>query len=155
MIPGNILKKHILDAVDIINKEGIPKKRKSKKFDLVIDIKHYPPKYVISKANEIVNREPLNTELYSGGEESNNFLLRLGFKIYDKENKFITKKSLTKKYLLIKRQRNHISNSRCSECKNTIIEMLRNIYGSIKIEHKFSIPTHLALIIHKKRQCIN
>jgi len=30
MIPGNIIEKHILNAVDIINKEGIPKKERVK-----------------------------------------------------------------------------------------------------------------------------
>ena len=144
MIPGNILKKHILKALGMIDRMGVPNNRISKKFDLLSNNKKYPPKYTISIANKIVNNTELNPETYSGGYESNNFLIRLGFKIIDKSNETVyTNRNFDGNYLHISRQNKHISNSRCSECKNTIHEMLRSIYETIKIEHKFHISTKL------------
>jgi|TARA_B100001971_G_C18210154_1_gene550160 hypothetical protein len=144
MIPGNILKQHILIALDIIDKNGMPKNRASKKFDLLYKNKKYPPKYAISIANKVVNNIELDPEIYSGGNESNNLLIRLGFEIIDKSGKTIyNKNNYPNKYLQINRQNKHTSNTRCTECKNSIYEMLRSIYGTIKIEHKFHISTKL------------
>ena len=144
MIPGNILNRHVVEAMGIIDRMGVPNNRISNKFDLLYNNNKYPPKYIISVANKIVNNTDLDTESYSGGDESNNFLIRLGFTIIDKKGDTVnSKRNVNNKYLFINRQNKHIPNSHCSECKNIIYEMLRTLYGIIKVEHKFPISTKL------------
>ena len=50
MIPKGLTKQYILKAIRKIDKEGIPKIRKSFQYDLIINGKPYPPKLVISWA---------------------------------------------------------------------------------------------------------
>ena len=45
--------------------------------------------------------------------------------------------------LNISRKLKHKNNGRCSECKNSIFEMCRVIFGKIKLEHKFDIPLEI------------
>jgi len=47
MIPKNIKKEHVLQAIEEIEKLGIPKDRNSKKFLMKYNDKQYSPKYVI------------------------------------------------------------------------------------------------------------
>jgi 5-methylcytosine-specific restriction protein A len=51
MIPHNITREHILQAILHIDKYGVPDNRKSKKFALLFEGKQYPPKYVVALAN--------------------------------------------------------------------------------------------------------
>lgn len=58
MIPKEITKQNILQAIRYIDQYGVPKMRVSKDWDLIYDGTAYPPKYVISIANEYsTNRE--------------------------------------------------------------------------------------------------
>ncbi|MDI6790750.1 MAG: hypothetical protein QME44_08695 [Thermodesulfobacteriota bacterium] len=83
MIPRNITKQHILKAIEQIDREGIPKKRESTKFHLTFNGKHYPPKLVLSIANQLASGRELSPEMFGGGDEANSFLQRRGFKIID------------------------------------------------------------------------
>lgn len=85
MIPKNITKEHILAAIEKIDNHEIPEVRKSTKFLLVHEDREYPPKYVISIAHELANRQELLPSEFSGGKESNDFLRNLGFKIINRE----------------------------------------------------------------------
>jgi 5-methylcytosine-specific restriction protein A len=67
-----------------IDREGYPDNRDSKKYVLIQGTKTYPPKYVLSIANHFANGEELDRTLFSGGEETNNFLRTLGFNIAEK-----------------------------------------------------------------------
>jgi hypothetical protein len=82
MIPKNINKNHILLAIQEIDRNGIPPDRISKKYYVVYNEKKYPPKYVLSLANKYSNGRELDPSTYSGGVESNDYLVRLGFKIH-------------------------------------------------------------------------
>lgn len=84
MIPGNIKKEHILMAIEYICKNGVPPNRVYKKYFLEYNSKKYPPKYVISIANNYANGEELDPQKFNGGHETNDFLKRLGFKIVNK-----------------------------------------------------------------------
>ena len=55
MIPDNIEVEHVLKAVDQIDREGVPSSRRSVHYDLVKDGEPYPPKYIISIANQYAN----------------------------------------------------------------------------------------------------
>ena len=67
MIPKNIARNHILNAIQKIDKDGIPKGRDSKKFRLAYGAKTYPPKYVVSLANKLANGEELESSVFGGG----------------------------------------------------------------------------------------
>jgi len=81
MIPKNITTKNILKAILEIDKDSIPPNRHSKKYNLYFEGKPYPPKYVLSIANKYANGEELSSIKFSGGTESNTFLMNLGFEI--------------------------------------------------------------------------
>jgi hypothetical protein len=81
MIPANIERQHILQAIQRVNTEGVPANRESTRFDLVYGGKGYPPKYIISVANEFANNELLPHEYFTGGNEANGFLRARGFEV--------------------------------------------------------------------------
>lgn len=81
MIPENITKNLIIKAINKINSEGVPKWRESTKYYLRYMGKLYPPKYTISLANLYVNGTELVAQDFSGGQETNRFLMKLGFDI--------------------------------------------------------------------------
>ncbi|CAK7037031.1 hypothetical protein [Tissierella sp.] len=83
MIPTNITKESIIKAIELINSEGVPKKRESTKYNIRYMEKFYPPKYTVSLANKFVNGKELESYEFGGGLETNNFLINLGFEIAD------------------------------------------------------------------------
>lgn len=83
-IPENILREHILKAIEYIDENGVPKKRQSTKYDLLYKAKRYPPKYVISIANKYSNGKEFESQVFYGGKQSNDFLKKRGFDIVDK-----------------------------------------------------------------------
>jgi len=84
MISNNITGEDVLNALSEIDKNGIPSNRHSKKYFLDYKGKRYPPKYVLSLANKYANKNELDPNEFSGGDETNDFLIKLGFDI--KEN---------------------------------------------------------------------
>ncbi|MFE0620055.1 HNH endonuclease [Priestia aryabhattai] len=86
-IPKSINKEHIIQAIQKIDREGVPDRRESTRFNLSYENKNYPPKYVISIANIFVNGKEYAPSLFSGGDETNRFLEGLGFRII--ENKLV------------------------------------------------------------------
>lgn len=85
MIPQNITRESILKVIEEVGLNGIPSERDSIKFVLRYDNKDYPPKYLISIANKYVNAEELPASEFSGGEETNRFLVGLGFEIIKRD----------------------------------------------------------------------
>lgn len=96
MIDKNITKENVLKAISEIDINGIPSNRKSTKYHLIFNDKFYPPKYVLSIANKHVNGKELEPNEFGGGDETNNFLINLGFKIQDGHDLKNTKKIETK-----------------------------------------------------------
>ncbi|UYG95341.1 HNH endonuclease [Cytobacillus firmus] len=84
-IPKNINKEHVINAIQKIEREGVPERRESTRFSLFYEGKFYPPKYVISIANIFANGEEYAPSLFSGGDETNNFISKLGFNIVESE----------------------------------------------------------------------
>lgn len=85
MIPDNITRANVIKALEQIEREGIPKNRQSTKHDLIYQGKRFPPKFVISKANFYANQEELHSNRFSGGDETNSYLLELKFEIVPKQ----------------------------------------------------------------------
>ncbi len=86
MIPDQITRRHILEALARIDAEGVPEAHQSTKFDLLHEDKRYPPKYAISLAHVFVSGEKWSHELFSGGDETNNFLQSRGFTVVAKND---------------------------------------------------------------------
>lgn len=81
MIPSNIKREHIIEAIQNIEKYGVPKGRESRRFQLLSNGKLFPPKYVVSIANKYANGVELDPCKFSGGKETNSFLESRGFKV--------------------------------------------------------------------------
>jgi 5-methylcytosine-specific restriction protein B len=85
-LPTNIVEKHVKQAIEKIDEEGIPTNAHSSTYDLAYEGKYYPPKLVLSWANIFANGSELDRSTFDGGEVSSCFkLLRdLGFTIAPK-----------------------------------------------------------------------
>lgn len=90
-MPNNIFapieEKHIAKAIERIEEEGYPTKRKSSQYDLVHKGITYPPKYVMSLGGYFANGNFLSHKLFHGGPEHECFkvLKSYGYKILSKE----------------------------------------------------------------------
>lgn len=140
MIPHNVLRVHILRAIKEINRQGVPEGRGSKKFVLEYEGKQYPPKYIISVANKYANGHELDSEEFSGGNESNKFLESRGFTVKGIERVAYPQKTKRGHY------ENHESkkiphDERCPKCKETVRKLLQRIYGEVEEGYKFEIGT--------------
>lgn len=83
-----INEKDILGALEFIEKNGVPDKNKSTKYELVAeDGKKYPPKYVIAVANHLMSGADIVEEGYDAIEVKN-FLKNKGFQIETKQEKY-------------------------------------------------------------------
>lgn len=71
----------VLQALNEIDREGVPKNRRSTRFCLVHHGKHYPPKYVLSLAVKHQTGQALRPQDHSGGVETKSRLSRLGFTV--------------------------------------------------------------------------
>ena len=84
MIPNNITRQHILQAIAHVDRYGVEPGRESTRYDLVHEERIYPPKYVVSLANRYANGEMLPAPSFDGGMETNYFLMRRGFEVREK-----------------------------------------------------------------------
>ena len=85
MIPNNITRDHILQALFDIDREGVPPHRKSTRYSLVENGRMYPPKYVITLSNRYANGQELSSFEFHGGPEANDFIASRGFEIVDED----------------------------------------------------------------------
>ena len=139
MIPRNINTHHVLKAIRIIDSTGIPPGRESKFFKLLYKGKHYPPKYIVSVANKYANGAELKSSEFSGGKETNAFLVNLGFEIITMKNRKIDSTSKSDKRAAKESSKPH--DERCLECKIAIEKMLKEIYGDVERNYKFDLGT--------------
>jgi hypothetical protein len=141
MILKNIKREHIIKAIEDAREVGIPKDRTSKKFLLEFEGEFYPPKYIISLANEYANGKKLGSSEFSGGKETNDFLTILGFNIVDVSS---PKKSFPKPF---KKNREvapsrACHDERCPKCKESVGKLLEKIYGRVEQNYKLEIGAH-------------
>ena len=78
---------HVRQALDEIDRDGIPLSAQSTGYDLIEAGRRYPPKLVLSLASKYANGQELDRSYFSGGIDSQAFkILRdLGFEIAAKE----------------------------------------------------------------------
>lgn len=83
--PESIAHRAIVKALGQLRKErDIPAHRESAKYDLIYRGKRYPPKYVLSRANEFIPPGHERLRPFRGGRLTNGFLESSGFKIVPK-----------------------------------------------------------------------
>lgn len=80
-IPSSLTRAHIEAAVARIDREGVPPRRESTKFHLVVRGRPYPPKYVVSLAVAEATGRELSPHEFGGGDETNGVLRSLGFTV--------------------------------------------------------------------------
>jgi hypothetical protein len=66
--------KHIRKALAEIDRDGVPRNRRSKKWCLRFKRTLYPPKYVLSLAVKHATGRALPTNEHPGGEDTNRYL---------------------------------------------------------------------------------
>jgi 5-methylcytosine-specific restriction protein B len=84
----NITRKELIEAMELIDKNGVPPGRHSTTYDLVHNNKLYPPLLVVSYANKIANGEEFAPNTLGGGPNSDAFKLlnSQGFQTVPKKN---------------------------------------------------------------------
>jgi 5-methylcytosine-specific restriction protein B len=84
--PENISRENVLQAIEKIDSQGIPRNASSTTYDLIYEGKSYPPKYVVSLANYFANGFVLERDSFDGGLGTKCFQLLedLGFEIVEK-----------------------------------------------------------------------
>lgn len=81
MIPSHISREHIIAAMGCIDRQGIPPGRDSRTYEVWHGGRIYPPKLLISVAHEVATGDPLPSDVFTGGQETNRFLKRLGVRV--------------------------------------------------------------------------
>jgi hypothetical protein len=76
-----ITKSNVQNALKVIDRHGVPKTRRSTRFCLIHNGRHYPPKYVLALAVEHATGRALQPHEHSGGAETNSRLRKLGFTV--------------------------------------------------------------------------
>jgi hypothetical protein len=140
MIPGEITREHILKAIKEIDTKGVPEGRRSRKFVLEYKGKEYPPKYVLSLANKYPNGFELDSEEFSGGKESNEFLQSRGFAIKVIKGKSYPQQEKERHYEYHEPKK-QTHDERCPKCKERIRKLLQKIYEEVDEGYKFDTGT--------------
>ena len=159
MIPPNISRDHIIQAIHEVEREGIPVRRLSRKYQVLYNGAAYPPKYLISRANYYANGEEHPPESFGGGGESNGYLRNWGFTVVDMSGQVprpeirMTSpnedaqegphdKPRGKSQNVLKTGRKTRHTERCPACKAAVEKMLAKIYGDVIREYGIRVETN-------------
>ena len=114
MVCPKVTEQEIVDAVKYIDDNGVPSVNKSKGYDLVINGKKYPPKYVIAIADYLAGGRVSPTTEDFNTTQARRYLIKKGFEIQKKTSE--TKKQNTKKIKVNKNEKidNYVSKLRKS-----------------------------------------
>ncbi len=83
-VPDNIERSHVLQAMKVIDRDGVPSHRRSTLYEVLHGGKRYPPKYLISVAHTFIDGSEWPPSAFFGGSQTNNFLIARRFDIVDK-----------------------------------------------------------------------
>ena len=135
MISAEVTKTDILEALARIERDGVPTRRKARGYCLVANGRHFPPKYTIALAHEIATGEFLSSEAFSGGNECNDFLRRLGFDVAvctcggSIQARHPYNSACGPLYRASPEAASGRHSERCPECKVRVRQLLEQIYG--------------------------
>lgn len=88
MIPEELTDNHFKLATAEIDRDGVPGQRNSRHYDLILNGRKYPPKYVISLATRYATGQEHSSEDFNAVEAKNYFENR-GYKIIDRRSEAI------------------------------------------------------------------
>ena len=148
MIPGRISRTHIEEAIRRIIRDGVPPRRRGRDYCLETKGEHLPPKYTIALAHLVATGEFLDSDRFSGGQESNEFLRRRGFSVAECRCRgTIGNGSDTPVSPPTARKRRKVGSKRhserCRDCKTRVRELLERIYGTCEPNQQFGWRTGL------------
>lgn len=148
MIPRRIARAHIEEAIRIIIRDGVPRRRRSRGYCLATKGEHLPPKYTISLAHQVATGEMLRAGRFSGGSESNEFLRLRGFTVIKCNcGGSIRNGRVTLVFPLSVRGPRTIPSKRhserCRACKIRVGQLLERICGACVLDHRFRWQTGL------------
>lgn len=85
---SNIKREHLLKAIEMIDRDGVPSDAQSTTYDVVVNGKFYPPKLVVSFAGGISSGTNIPRSTFHGGkyEPSFKLLRREGFQMIKKSD---------------------------------------------------------------------
>jgi 5-methylcytosine-specific restriction protein A len=83
MVPHNITRESILQAIAEVDREAVPEDRHSTRFSVQHEGFLYPPKYLVSVAHRLLTGQEWPPERFTGGEETNAPLRAMGFEIVE------------------------------------------------------------------------
>lgn len=83
MIPKNLTRQDYRNAVKEIDRHGVPSRRASTRYEVVINGKRYPPKLVVSLASKFASGREWSSTRFNAIEARDHFLGR-DFKVFDK-----------------------------------------------------------------------
>ena len=83
MIPKGLTETHILEAAARIDRDGVAAGRDSRHYDLLLDGRRYPPKYVISIAGGLASGEEYPASEFNAVEAKNYFISH-GYEVIDR-----------------------------------------------------------------------
>lgn len=90
-----IKSEHILQAITEMDLVGVENFNLSTKYDLLYNGKHYPPKEVLQIASKTATGQKIRR--LSGGDQTNNDLIKLGFNVVLKGTNYRIEKDYVKK----------------------------------------------------------
>ena len=85
MVPMDLTKKNFLQAAAEIDRDGVPIDRRSVHYDLVLNEKRYPPKYIVSLAMRFATGKEYPAADFNAVEAKNYFLTR-GYTVIDRRS---------------------------------------------------------------------
>jgi hypothetical protein len=71
----------LIQATEVIDREGIPHNRLSREYDVIYKEKKYPPKHLISVAYRLWKGREWPVSKFSGGDQTNPYLIKRGFEV--------------------------------------------------------------------------
>jgi hypothetical protein len=83
MIPSTLTRKNIEDAIEQIDRDGVPPARQSVHYDLYIKGNPYPPKYVVSLAAQFAYGVAHGPEAFNA-VEAKNYFIKNHYRIVDR-----------------------------------------------------------------------
>ena len=149
MIPKDITRAYIEEAIRLIIRDGVPPRRRSRGYCLVTKGGHLPPKYTIAVAYQVATGRPLKDRFW-GGREANEFLRHRGFTVIaclcggsvrDGPGSTVPRRPVVRRARTSPPKRH---SERCPACKTRVGQLLDRIYGTCVRDHRFRWRTGLA-----------
>lgn len=141
MIPASISREHIFRALRDIDEHGVPPGRDATKYALEHDGRFYPPKLVVSIAARHALGSELDPTTFSGGQETNRFLSKRGFRIADLRSEAQQDVAEPLTPVVLREQRNPHTGERCPDCKVRVRELLEVLFGRVEERYSFGFGT--------------